>query len=260
VAALLATAGAALATVVAAPSAWAFHAGGTFDTQASAGGGEYIYYTGAPNEHGWKCDLCHQNPEGKISLHFSQPDLFLASGQQPYTPGAMTPYRFSVDMIGEHLGFGSSESNVNSIAVEVLDARGAPAGSVNGVDHPASLAGQSTFIPDGTQKGVTHWEFNWFPPGPTDGPDGGPPGKVTFYVAAVDGNGADAGAGVVLNDPFGDDFVSYAIDIEQAPVKTASAAPVPPGDPRDYSGAPPAVASLLTLVAFGMVHRGRRRR
>ena len=262
---------AALLVSVAAPSAWAFHAGPTFDTAAAAGGAEGIYYTGAPLEHGWKCDLCHQSPEGKITLGFrATPPL----AQGSYTPGQI--YKFEVDLIGEHLGLGNAESNSNSAVVEIVDQYGQPAGNVNAttpMDSLYSPTGASTFIPGGTLKGATHWTFNWFAPALMTGPDGGPPGPVTFYVAAIDGNGANAPQGVVLNDPFGDDFVSTSFTVQQGAVKVGDATPprAAPGDPqapavgpaprgRDYGSAPPLLASMLTLVAFGMVHRGRRRR
>jgi hypothetical protein len=260
----------ALLVSVAAPSAWAFHNGNTFETAAAAGGGEYIYYSGSPPEHGWKCNLCHTNAEGKISLHFTQPDLFTAAGQQPYTPSKL--YKFDVDLVGEHLGIGNSESNGNNIAVQILDADGQPAGAIGAADNGVAGAA-STYISDGVKKGATHWTFNWFAPGPMAGPDGGPPGKVTFYVSAVDGNGANSAPGVVLFDPFGDDFFATSFDLEPGSGTTGDATPTPappPGDPdapaagpgrrgRD-DGAPPLVASMLTLAAFGVARRGRRKR
>lgn len=259
---------AALALLVAssaAPSAWAFHAGATFEQPASAGGGEFNYYTGSPPEHGWKCDLCHQNPEGKISVQItSAPNLF-SSASASYTPGAT--YKLTFKLVGEHLGFNSPMANYNSIAVEIVNDQGLPGGAIAAGD--IGTTAQSTYISAGMKAGLDAWTFNWIAPGPTDGPDGGPPGKVTFFVAAVDGNAADGGPESVLTDPFGDDFFAINFPITQGGPKTADATPPrapdlggagPAPRGRDDGEGPPLLASMLTLVAFGMVHRGRRRR
>ena len=191
-----------LAVFACAPLAWAFHAGSTFDKPPGAGGADGIYYVGSPLERGWKCTLCHLNPPSKISLHIDQPELF-SGGNFQYTPGQV--YKFDVDLVGEHLGLSSTHSNYNSLVVQILDENQAPAGAMLYAESefysgyaPTTIASANN---SATQVGVTHWTFRWIAPAATAGLDGGPPGKVTIYFAAVDGNGADIGPKGTLTDP-----------------------------------------------------------
>jgi hypothetical protein len=263
----------ALASFVA-PSAWAFHAGATFDKPPGAGGSGAIYYTGSPLERGWKCTLCHLNPPGKIRLHIDQPELF-NGGKFQYTPGQV--YEFVVDLVGEHLGIASTHSNYNSLVVQVLDDNQLPIGNMLYADTEFYSGYQRTTIASAnnsaSQVGVTHWKFKWFAPMPTDGPDGGPPGNATMYFAVVDGNGADIGPNGTLTDPYGDDFFSVEVVLTQGPEMMGSR---PPSDERTHRAAPeklasreappgkggpiaPALASTAAIAALGMAHRSRRR-
>jgi len=237
-----------LGTVAATPSAWAFHAGPTFDKPPGAGGTDGIYYTGSPLEHGWKCDLCHQNPAGQIKVTFqvSPPELFKSF---TYTPGAT--YTFTAQMVGEHLGLTSPKSNYNSLAVQILDTNQAPVGAMlyAPVDFYSGFS-PTTIVSAGTTPNVTSWTFKWIAPGPTDGVDAGPPGAVTMYVAAVDGNGADSGANATLTDPFNDDFFSAEIQLTEGKVKMGGRTPPRPGT----------LVCMLGLAVMGIAQRQRRRR
>lgn len=264
-------------TLSLAPSAWAFHAGSTFDKPPGAGGADGIYYTGSPLERGWKCTLCHLNPPGRIKLHIAQPELF-DSGNFKYTPGQV--YEFIVDLVGEHLGIASTHSNYNSLVVQILDESQAPIGAMLYADSefysgyaPTTIASANN---SASQVGVTQWKFRWIAPGPMGGPDGGAPGKVTMYFAVVDGNGADIGPNGTLTDPYGDDFFSVQVSLEQGPEMTGSYAA--PGtyseasaptktaardardDRHDERPVAPALASTAAIAALAMAHRSRRSR
>jgi hypothetical protein len=261
-------AAAALAAVLAAAApAAAFHAGPTFDLPAAAGGGESIYYGGSPLEHGWQCDFCHQSPAGLISLRVSQPELFATDNV--YTPGQK--YVFTVDMEGAHLGQEWPENQYNGLLVQVMDENGNPIQS-GGLNFPqdfvSTFQGNGTIVTDGLTPGLTHWTFTWFAPSANGGPDGGLPGSVTFYFAAVNGNAADGGA--ARQDPFGDDFVQMAVPIRQGKAMTGAADPPPaPAGPAGVGEEPwspgvpvlpGALACMVGLVMVGATRRGRARR
>lgn len=273
------------ATLSAAPAAWAFHAGAVFEKPPGAGGGGGIYYVGSPLERGWKCTLCHLNPESKIKLHISQPELF-DDGKFRYTPGQV--YQFEVDLVGEHRGLSSTKSNYNSLVVQILDEKQAPAGAMLYAETefysgyaPTTIASANN---SGSQVGVTHWTFRWIAPGPNAGEDGGAPGKVTLYFAAVDGNGADIGPNGTLTDPYGDDFFSVEVPLEQGPAmtgsyvapgswapgdvgasshprgKVATASTVEPRRTRPADLGAPVLSSVLVVASFGVAQRLRHRR
>lgn len=266
----VAAAAIALASVLTAPAAWAFHAGSTFDKPPGAGGTDGIYYTGSPAEHGWKCTLCHTNPPGKISLHINQPELFSGGDTFVYEPGKL--YQFDVDLVGEHAGLTSTKSNYNSLVVQILDQNQAPIGAVlyAEADFYSGFA-PTTIASSGTQPNTTHWTFKWIAPGATDGAGGGAPGPVTMYFAVIDGNGADVGSGGTLTDPFGDDFFSVEVHIEQGPAgmmgrRDAHAAPrarvAAAASPRAREAGPlypPVIASMFGMIAAAFVLRRRRR-
>lgn len=269
------------AMLLSGPAAWAFHAGSTFDKPPGAGGADGLYYTGSPLDKGWKCTLCHLNPPGLIKLHIDQPELF-DQGKFKYTPDKV--YTFNVDLVGEHLGMSSPRSNYNGLVVQILDEHLAPAGFVFYAESdfysgfgPTTIASANN---SATQVGLTHWTFKWKAPSVTGGLDGGPPGKVTMYFAVIDGNGADIGPNGTLTDPYGDDFFSVEVPLEQGP-EMMGKAPVEPapshGAPHDEArerAAPaaqtahldkrllpaPAIASVLAIAMLGAAKRSGRRR
>jgi hypothetical protein len=264
-----------LAALFFAPQARAFHAAATFDVEPGGGGGGHIYYTGSPRSHGWKCTLCHTDPPGKISLHIGQKEIFKSFS---YTPGQL--YQFDVDLIGEHAGLTASLSNYNSLMVEILDQNQAAVGTLFYVEEDFSQIGDAAIASannNNTAVGTTKWTFKWKAPAATDGPDGGAPGKVTFYFSAIDGDGAKSGATQTLTDPFHDDFFFVQFDVEQGPAaatgeNAAPPAPVhapppkklaemaPPPAKREAGPLAPVLASsALGLGMLGLARRKKRR-
>lgn len=258
-----------LATSLGTPAAWAFHAGSTFDKPPGAGGTDGIYYTGSPAERGLKCTLCHENPPGKISIHINQPDLFTGGEKITYEPGKL--YQFDVDLVGEHAGLTSTKSNYNSLVVQILDQNQAPIGAMLYAEEDFySGFAPTTIASAGTKPNVTHWTFKWIAPGPMEGADGGAPGAVTMYFAVLDGNGADIGPNGTLTDPFGDDFFSVEVHLDQGGAGMMGQHPAPSAapaqrvaiaTPRDRENGPaaPVIASMFGLIATAFVTRKRRR-
>jgi hypothetical protein len=195
---------AALATLAPA-SAWAFHAGDVFDKPPGAGGGGGIFYIGVPSERGWTCAGCHTDAPGTIRIELdSNPRSLFDSGS--YAPGQA--YAISAKLIGEHEGLNSPLANFNSLGVEVVDAKGNPAGTIAGYaaeDFYAS--GPATIMSAGQRIGATSWTFTWHAPPTTAG-------RLSIHVAAVDGNGANSGPNGTLTDPWGDDVFVGALSLD----------------------------------------------
>lgn len=188
-----------------APAARAYHTATTFDQPAGAGGGGGIFYTGAPSERGWNCTACHVEPAGEIRLLLSSEPAELVD-QLRYTPGA--DYQITVTMSGEHRGQGSPRSNFNSFALSSRDGADRPTGRISGfAAEDAFINGTSTVVTGGQSTGVTEWTFTWTAPDPGTG-------TVSFYVAGVDGNGANSPPDQTLTDPFDDDVyvTSFSVD------------------------------------------------
>jgi peroxiredoxin len=255
------TAAALVATSCVAPSAWAFHAGNVFDKPPGAGGADGMFYAGGPAEHGWKCTFCHQNPPGDIAMHLdvAPSDLFAGFA---YQPGQA--YTFTATMTGGDTTPG--QTKYNSIVVEMVDANGIPAGSFGGLapDQLYQAFSPSTIASAGTQPNVTSWTFTWTAPASTAGADGGAPGPVTMYLAAVKGNGANSGPNGTVTDPFGDDFFSVQVPFTNAAAPTVRRS-ASSSDARRVDRGPRLPGTLACLVGLGVAgavqtHRGRRRR
>jgi hypothetical protein len=156
------------------------------------------------------------------------------------------------------------QSKYNSIVVEMVDAYGNPAGSFGGfaLDQLYQTFSQGTIASAGTQPNLTSWTFTWTAPASTAGPEGGAPGAVTMYLAAVKGNGANSGTNGTLTDPFGDDFFSVQVAFTEAGVPTAGRS-APPGDARRAerrARLPGALGCLVGLAVAGAARaRGRSR-
>jgi len=190
-------------------AAWAYHSGSTFDKPPGAGGAGGIFYAGAPLERGWDCTMCHLDPPGKIKVRLDVDPPALFQGFT-YTPGEV--YSFTATMVDEQLGKNSPLSNYNSIVVEAVDGKGFQAGSMGGFAAEDLYSGYpATIVTTGTKPNVTQWKFTWTAP-----PAGA--GKVTMHVAAVDGNGANAGAGKTLTDPLHDDVFVAAVAFTESPM------------------------------------------
>ncbi len=203
-----------LLTLALAPGgALAYSSPAQFDTAPSAdstGGSAGIHYTGSPRFQGQTCGGCHQGGEGQLEMRLSaQPPELLTNG---YEPGRL--YRLQVDLLqdrvrpaacGIHLG---EPCNLNLFALEAVAANGAAAGSLCPVevaadeacpaglgsptvlsrDRTTILANGLAFDGDGQpffRDGETKYDFYWRAPR-------GDAGAVSFWVSAVDGDGARA--------------------------------------------------------------------
>lgn len=182
-------------------AARAFHAGQLFDQPAGAGGGGGVFYSGAPRERGWDCTACHLDPPRTISLAVTSAPAALLTGGQ-YVPSQT--YSLIARLVGEHAGLDSPQSNYNGFTVAALDAHGAPVGRFGGYSADDLYDGGFVLASAGRQTAVTEWRFTWTAP-----PAGS--GAVTFYFTALDGNGAASAPGVVLTDPWGDDFAALVV-------------------------------------------------
>lgn len=198
-------------------TALAFHAGAQFDDLPGKGGGGGLFYTGAPSDKGWTCTACHLSAEGKISIQLGATPATLLQNNT-YAPGQA--YAIVVSLRGEHLGLGSGRSNFNGFALTVRDSQSRPAGNISGyAPEDFYQANPSTIITAGKVVGTTAWKFTWTAPAAGTG-------TVTFFVAMVDGNGANSPPTVTLTDPFGDDVAVGQVTLKDG---SSSAQLVAPG-------------------------------
>src|SRR6185295_8393076 len=108
------------------------------------------------------------------------------------------------------------KSNYNSVAIAIVDAKGVGIGALSGfAAEDLYVSANQTIVSAGSKPGATSWTFDWTPPA-----DGA--GAVTFYLAAVDGNGAGR-PNETLTDPFGDDVFVGTVALQQG--GTAAMAP-----------------------------------
>ncbi|MCC6337070.1 MAG: hypothetical protein IT380_24140 [Myxococcales bacterium] len=178
-----------------------------FQAPAFVGGGGGVDFTGAPASK-WSCGVCH----GPLPSQ-KQPTLrasITASGRnldaEGYAPGETYPLEVSV----------TEAAKASAIALEVVDAAGAPAGTLS-VAPPAPGMEAEALCPDGfsavvevsadgrvahsnaCREGLTRWRLAWTAPA-TD------VGQVTLYFSAVAGNGdgtnlEDAAVSLVVGLP-----------------------------------------------------------
>jgi hypothetical protein len=191
-----------------APSAHAFHAGKTFDDSPENGGGGGTFYSGAAKDHGWTCAACHVDAPKKMKVNLTT-DLF---NDFTYEPGKT--YDFTLRIEKETKGLASPRANYNGFLLRVLDAKGAPAGSI------ANAAAQRYFMRStssgeivalgiaGQTPGETEWTFSWVAPAKGRG-------DITFSLGVVDGNGADVGPSGTRTDPFGDDVYTAEVTVHE---------------------------------------------
>jgi len=234
-------AAAAVAGVVLTPaSSLAFHAGSLFDAPPGAGGGGGLFYTGAPRDKGWTCAACHIDAPGSMRVRLEvDPPLF---DSFRYAPGQT--YTVTARLDGETRGKDAPASNYNTIAISIVDANGNSVGAVSGFAAEDFYVGfPTTIVSTGQKPGLTSWTFQWTPPATGAGP-------VTFYLAAVDGDGAGRPS-ETLTDPFGDDLFVGTVDLQDGSA-TAAAVPRPRG-----IGQPGLVGIAFGLCLLG-VRRGRR--
>ena len=202
-------------------AALAFHSGAQFDDLPGKGGGGGVFYTGAPSDKGWTCTACHIGSQGQITIGLtSVPSTLFQAGA--YAPGQA--YKLTVSLRGEHLGQSSSRSNFNGFALTVRDAQSRVAGMISGyAPEDFYQANAATISTAGKIVGTTMWSFTFTaPPAGT--------GAITFYLAMVDGNGANSSANATLTDPFGDDVAVGKVTLKDSSI--SARLPVSPQDTR----------------------------
>ncbi len=181
----------------------AFHSAMLFPDDASVGGGGGLLYNGSPRTKGYTCATCHLDPPGVARLvATSTPAPLLAEGV--YEPGG--DYKISVQLQHESRGL-TAKVNYNTFNIEVLDVADKPVGGfadfvaggmVSTVDKSALFSRARADI------SATQWSFHWQAPATGSG-------RLTFYLAGVDGDGAGA-ADQALTDPLGDDVMVLRVD------------------------------------------------
>jgi hypothetical protein len=156
----------------------AFPAPAKFDLPGINGGGGGKRFTGSPRQR-YDCGVCHVGEVAKLS--------FTAAGDSPvsgYVAGKSYDLDLSID----------GEAKAANVAVEVLDAKGAPAGTLanatglpaeylctDGTDPLELRDGATVAIARSCRQGLKSWRVRWTAPDPAVGP-------VTLYAAGVDGN------------------------------------------------------------------------
>ncbi len=232
-----------LCALAGARGAHAFHAGSLFQKAAGAGGGGGIFYAGVPSERAWTCSGCHVDAPGKIRVTLDAEPRSLVTDFR-YAPGAT--YTLTATMLGEHLGHDAPQANFNAVTIAIVDAHGAPVGSIDAPPDDFVTSGAATIANAGQKPGQMKWTFRW------TAPDAGG-GSVRIHVAAVDGNGAGQLGGGTLTDPWGDDVFTGALDLDEA--RGASAANARRSiDP--FALAP--AGGLAATLFFGMRRRRER--
>lgn len=188
-----------LTLLVAVAGARAWHTGSSFHASPGSGGGGGLFYTGSPLDRGWTCAACHVDPPGRLRVDIqSEPDLFVT---RTYAAGQR--YSVTVRMRNEELGLESGRSNFNSMALSVLDDDALPLGTLSGNEDffiRSNASGTAGFMASQSRMaGQTEWTFSW------TAPQAEAAVPLTFYLAVVDGNGADSRPDETRTDPFGDD-------------------------------------------------------
>lgn len=235
-----------------APPVWAFHAGNLFDKAPGSGGGGGLFYVGSPRERGWTCAACHTEAPQRLRVRFStEPSSLLA--ELAYDPGAT--YHLSFEIENEAVGVGSPLSNYNGLAFTALDAAGGSdaAGLLGGFPAEEYYSrGANILASAGQMPNLTSFAFDW------TAPNAGASASVDFFVAVVDGNGANSAPTVTLTDPFGDDVWTTELRLRQRTATSGvSAEPRGSGKARrpDTPSAPPwpwFAVPILGLIFWSM--------
>ncbi|MCB0108172.1 MAG: hypothetical protein KDE53_19755, partial [Caldilineaceae bacterium] len=164
-------------------SAEAFHVAKLFADPPGAGGGGRIFYLGRPIERGWDCTACHTEAPGRIEVAL---DVQPASLFDDFHYQLGQSYVFTVQLVGEHLGFSAGMSNFNAISLAFADTEGLTQGGYSGFDSNELTEASGVLTTTGRAAGVTSWTFTWTAPTEPGA------GEITLYLGVVDGNGADS--------------------------------------------------------------------
>jgi hypothetical protein len=240
---------------------------------------EGVYFTGAPRFTSLDCSSCHTDGPNAVDIRIgAKPDSLFTDGYQP----GLT-YELEIALVNESLGtqyntpsgvcteppgktdhYTYQQCNNNNFALEIDSANGPLVGmfcaaTPSGSCPPADPVGDEVQIsPDGDavfanrahsammpkqvlRNGATSWHLWWTAPPAGTGP-------LTFYAAAVDGNG---GSGTPTNDqdPYGDDTVRATISLQE------QGAQVPTGAQAgcDVAGRSAGAPGFLALFLVGIL-------
>lgn len=204
-----------IALTLSAPGlAMAYSSPTQFDLAPSAdstGGAAGIYYSGSPRFQGQSCSGCHTGGEHAVDLRFTAlPSALIGA---PYVPRQV--YHLQIDLLTNRVGplvdgrgcgaHPGEVCDVSGFVVEAVGAEGRPAGMlcpmppVDGV-CPTALGTPTVASRDGTalfsnplafdeaglptyRDGLSRFDFYWSAPAADAG-------AVSFWIAAVDGDGA----------------------------------------------------------------------
>jgi uncharacterized protein (TIGR03382 family) len=218
---------------------------GVTHTATLGASAEGIYFTGAPRWAGLDCSSCHTDGPQKVGLRLAadDPTLFTSG----YVPGQTYELEVAISHETEGLSYSTptctdppqqgdtytyEQCNANSFALEV-DSIDVPLAGPNvfcaappsgGCPKPdastdevviapgndavfANHAHSTTTVYEVVHNDETSWHVWWTAPPAGAGP-------LTFYIAAVDGNGG-AGNANDDQDPYGDDTVREVVDVKE---------------------------------------------
>jgi hypothetical protein len=220
-----------------------FHTPASFDSNATDGGGNRMYFDGSPRHKGYDCTVCHTGAEHVITATL---DGAPAGG---YTPGQT--YALTATLGGEHLG-GGTANNQNGFVAEVVDDAGAIAGTFAQPNDAKTALVDDNHVVTGEGEGVKSWTFAWTAPVAGTG-------ALTLYLGMVDGNGAGI-AGTPTTDPGGDDVATLRLRLCEGSSGCADRAVAAPVDSKAAGcsaagGGGFGTFGLVVLVVAAMVAR-----
>ena len=189
-------------------------------------------FTGSPRFSGYDCAVCHIDGPQQAQVGLSAMPLSVLS-EREYEPGMI--YAFEVQLNNETLGL-SSNRNFNTFALEILNADQEPVGGFFGfTEGSMSTVDGGNVLFARAVSDETMWQFNWeAPPAGT--------GYLDFYIAGVDGNGAD-NAQQSATDPLNDDTFAGAFRIAER------GQPAPPLQPQEFLKEQDVTGCAVTRVA-----------
>lgn len=224
-----------------------FHPAASFEKSANEGGGGGLAYTGALRGKGYDCTICHVDSDAVIAVELTSAPAGLRDGV--YMPG--TAYAITLDLTGEHRGFGAV-SNQNTFLAEVVTDADAPAGAFTAVDLDEFALVDGGRVLAARAGSETTWTFDWTAPAAGTG-------AVTFHLGVVDGDGAGNTARA-STDPVGDDVAVLALRLCESSAGCADRAR------RERDASPAAGCStaggeaggvIVVLLALALLHRRR---
>ncbi len=219
-----------------------YHLAGDFEESAVKGGGGGLWFTGAPRWKKYDCRACHTDSPGQIEFEVRSVPALIAGGA--YIPNQN--YKVEVLLIGEHAGLDSA-ANINLIGLEFVNSSEDPVGSFSyeEIDFLEPVPELGVLFSQPTNN-TSSWEFHWRAP-----PEG--QGRITLYLAGLDGNGNNVAtgddSGLPGSDPRGDDVAMLAIELSPSSgALLTELAPSPDGGCNSSQGT--GTSSLVLLSAI----------